>query len=55
MESEPDDERELSDLEAAAAMRIRRELAMTPEERLRAMDRLCREITLLATTARRMT
>lgn len=48
-----DDERELSDFEAAARRRQLEERAMTPQERLRVMDRLCRDLTRLAAAARR--
>lgn len=52
---EPDTEHELWDPEAAREAQLRRDLAMTPQERLIAMDSFCYELTLLASTARRVT
>jgi hypothetical protein len=46
---------ERSELELDAAARAQREMVrdMTPQERLRLLDRLCRELTHIAVSARR--
>lgn len=46
--------RDLSDFEGSHERMRREQLEMTPEERFRVMDSLCREITLLVSSARRI-